>query len=79
MAVSKQTAQNFDGEIFNLRKLNELDVMKEYQIEFTNRFPALGNLSDDENINRAWKYIKENIGTSDKDSLGLNELKQHKP
>jgi len=38
----------------------------------------LGNLSDDEDINRAWENIKENIKTSAKESLGLQELKQHK-
>ena len=37
------------------------------------------NLNDDEDINRAWENIKEKIKTSAKDSLGLNELKQHKP
>ena len=37
------------------------------------------NLSDDEDINSAWENIKENIKTSAKGSLGLHELKQHKP
>ena len=37
------------------------------------------NLSDDKDINRAWENIKENIKTSTKESLGLHELKQHKP
>ena len=59
MAVSKQVAQKFDVERFNLRKLNELVVRKQYQIEITNRFAALENLSDDEDINRAWESIKE--------------------
>ena len=53
MAVSKQVAQKFDGERFNLRKLNELEVRKQYQIEISNRFAALENLSDGEDINRA--------------------------
>ena len=53
MAVNKQAAQMFDGERFNLRKLNELQVRKEYQIEIKNRFAALENLSNDEDINRA--------------------------
>ena len=39
----------------------------------------MGNLSDDEDINRAWENIKENIKTSAKESLGLHELEQHKP
>jgi hypothetical protein len=33
LAVNKQAAQNFDGERFNLRKLNELEVKNKYQIE----------------------------------------------
>ena len=45
----------------------------------TNRFAALGNISDDGDINRAWEDIKENIKTSAKESLGLHKLKQHKP
>jgi len=28
LAVSKQAAQKFDGERFNLRKLNELEIRK---------------------------------------------------
>ena len=54
MVVSKQAAQRFDGERLNLRQLNELEVRKQYQIEITNRFTALENLSDDEDITRAW-------------------------
>jgi len=30
LAGSKQEAQKFDGERFNLRKLNELEVRKQY-------------------------------------------------
>jgi len=56
-----------------------LEVRKQYQIEITNSFAALENLSDDEDINKAWPIIKENIKTSAKESLGLQELKQHKP
>jgi len=67
------------GERFNLRKLNELDVRKQYQIVIANRFATLENLSGGEDINRAWENIKENIKTSAKDSLCLHELKQHKP
>ena len=47
-----------------------------YQIEITNRFTALENLSDGEDINRAWENIKETIKTSAKQRLGLHELKQ---
>jgi len=39
----------------------------------------LENLSDSEDINRAWENIKENIKTSAKESLGPHELKQHTP
>ena len=78
LAVSKQITQKIDRERFNLRKLNELEVRKQYQIEITNKFAALENLRDNEDINRAWENIKEKIKTSAKESLGLHELKQHK-
>ena len=71
--------QKFEGERFNLRKLNELEVKEKYQIEITNRFAALENLDVDEDVNRAWENIKENIKTLAKGSLGLHEWKQHKP
>jgi hypothetical protein len=79
LTVRNQAAQKFHWERFNLRKLNELEVRKEHLIEITNRFAAMQNLSDYEDINRAWESFKENIKTSAKESLGLHKLKQHKP
>jgi hypothetical protein len=35
LAVSKQAAQKFDWGRFNLRKINELEVRKQYQIVIT--------------------------------------------
>ena len=78
-AVNKNAAQTFDGERFNLRKQNELEVRKHDQNEISNTSAALENLRDDEDINMAWENIKKNIKTSAKDSLGLYKLKQHKP
>jgi hypothetical protein len=37
------------------------------------------NLNDEEDINRTWENIKENIKTSAKESLDVHELKPHKP
>jgi len=51
-------------ERFNLRKLNEMEVRKQYQTEISNRFAAVENLSDSEDT----KYTKENIKTSAKGS-----------
>ena len=79
LAVSKQETQKLDREKFNLRKLKDLEVKKQYQIEITNTFTALGNISDVGDVNRAWENIKENIKTPAKECLGLHELKQHKP
>ena len=66
-------------ERFNLRKLSELEVRKKYQIKISNRFASLENLNYSKDINRDWENIKENIKSSAKDSLGLYELKQHRP
>jgi len=79
LAVGKQATQRFDRKRFNLRKLNEPEIREQYQIKITNRFAALENSDDDEDINRTWENIKENIQTSAKESLGLDEFKQNKP
>jgi len=79
LAVGKQAAQRFYRQRFNLRKPTELEVRKQYQIEITNRFAGLENLNDDEDVNKTWENIKENIQTSAKESLGLHELEQPKP
>jgi len=79
LAVRKETTQMFDGGRFNLRKLNDLEVKKQYQIDITNSFAALENVSVDEDINRAWVSINENIKTSSTESLGMHEIKHHKP
>jgi len=79
LAVSKQAAQKLDEEGFNLRKLNELEVRKQYQTEISNRLAALEDLSESKDINKTWQNIKGNIKTSVKESLGLHELKQNKP
>jgi len=76
LVVSKQEAQKFNGDRYNLRNVNELEVMKQYQIEITNRFAALENLSDGEDINRDWENLKKSIKTSAKESLSLRRLKQ---
>ena len=61
LPVSKQLAQEFDVERFNLRKLYDLEVRKRYVIDNSNRFAALQNLSDSKDISRTWENIKENI------------------
>jgi len=71
LAVSKHASQKFDVERFNLRKLIELEVRKQHEIKISYRFAALENLSDREDINRAWENIRENIRISAKETLGL--------
>jgi len=79
LTVSKQTTQKFDMERFNLKKLSELNVRKEYQIKISNSISAFENFSDSEDIKRAGVNIKEHVKTLTKENLGLYELKQHKP
>jgi len=43
-----------------------MEVIKHYHIKISNRFAALENLSDSEDINRAGENIKENIKISAK-------------
>jgi len=44
LAVSKQAAQKLDGERFNLRKLHELEVRKQYQTEVCIQVCSFGEL-----------------------------------
>jgi hypothetical protein len=67
-AVCKQETQKFDVERFNFRKIGEIEVRKRYKIKVSNRFAALDNLNDCEDIKRAWENIKENIKTSAEES-----------
>jgi hypothetical protein len=46
LAVNKQESQKFDVEICNVRKLNELEVRKRYQIKISNRSSASENLNE---------------------------------
>ena len=77
MAGSKQAAQKFEVERFNLSKLNQLEVRKQYQIKISNRLAALKELNDSKGINRALENMKENIKTSPKEIVGLHRLKKH--
>ena len=52
LALSKQAAQKFDVERFNLWKLREQEIRNQHQIKISNRFPALENLNDRKGINR---------------------------
>ena len=53
LAVSKQASHNFDVQRLNPRKLNELEVRKQYQMKLLNRFTALENISVSEDIKTA--------------------------
>ena len=44
LSVSKQAAQKFHVERFNIKKLYELHVRKQYEIKISNRFADLDNL-----------------------------------
>jgi hypothetical protein len=54
LAVSKQVTQTFDVGRFNLRQLSELEVRKQLHIKFLNRFAAMENGNDSEDIYKNW-------------------------
>jgi hypothetical protein len=77
ISVSKRTRQNSD--LFNLKRLDDVEVKEKYQAEISNRFAALESLDESFDINNAWESIRENIKTSAKDKLGYQKLKHNKP
>ena len=62
---------------FSLRKLRELEVKKQHQIKFSNRFAALEKVNDNEDIHRALGNIKGHMKISAKENLRRYEKKQH--
>jgi hypothetical protein len=55
--------------MFNLKKINKVEVKEKHPAEVSNRFAALED---------AWETIRENITISAIESLGYYELKKHK-
>jgi hypothetical protein len=66
LPARKQAAQKTDVKRFNLKKLSEMDVRKQLQIELSHRFAALENLNDSEDINRASENTEANTKLSAK-------------
>ena len=52
-------------------------VFAEVRKRLTVSKQAAKNFNDNEDINKAWENIKDDISTSAKDSIGLYDLKQH--
>jgi hypothetical protein len=79
LALSKRMVKKMDVERFNLKQLNEEEVKEQYQVTIKNKFADLENLDDNEDNNRAWETIRENIRISAKESIELCESKSYKP
>ncbi|PNF18022.1 hypothetical protein B7P43_G12640 [Cryptotermes secundus] len=73
LAVSKRTTQSY-MERLKLSKLNETKGKEKYRVEISNRFAALENLDTELDINKSWETIRENIKSSNKESLGYSNL-----
>jgi uncharacterized Zn finger protein len=64
LTVSKQAAQKADEEAFNLRKLNELEFKKQYQIKISNKSAGSENLYDSEDIKSVWETLRKALEKS---------------
>jgi hypothetical protein len=71
---SDDSKDSSDVDRLSLRKVSELEFRKQYRIKMSNRFAALENLNDSEDINRDWENSPKNIKTSAKEGLCLYEL-----
>jgi hypothetical protein len=79
ISVGKRARQNFDLERFDLKRLDDIEVKENYQVEISNRFVALESSDESLDINNAWESTRENIKTSAKENLGYHRLKHNKP
>jgi hypothetical protein len=71
--------KKMDVERFDLKQLNDEVVKAQYQVTIKNKFAALENLDDNDDINRAWETIRQNIRILAKESIALWESKSYKP
>jgi hypothetical protein len=78
LTENRQGSHKFHIEMFNLKKLNEVEGKEKYRVEVSNRFAALEDLDAVVEINTLLEKIRENITISVKENLGYYELKQHK-
>jgi hypothetical protein len=79
ISVSKRVRQNFDLEIFDLKKVDDVEVKEKYQVEISNRVAGLDSLGESFDINNSWESIRENIKISAKENLEYQKLKHNKP
>jgi hypothetical protein len=77
LLARKEAAQKTDVQRFYVKKLSEMEVRRQFQIELSDKFVALQNLRHSEDINKARENIKGNITISAKKPVGLSERKQH--
>jgi hypothetical protein len=57
LAVNKEAAPKFDVERFNLKKLSELEIRKQYLIKISNKSAALGNVNDKTGLEKTLNRI----------------------
>jgi hypothetical protein len=70
LTVSIKATHRFHIGRMNLKKLNEVEVKEQYQVQISNRFASLENLDNDVDINTAYETIRNNIKISAKESPG---------
>jgi hypothetical protein len=78
ISVSKRTRQTFDLQIFDLNKLDDVEVKEKYQMEISSRYVALENLDESLDINGASESIRDIVKTLAKENLGYYKLKHNK-
>jgi hypothetical protein len=60
LAVNRKRSQRFHMEMFNLKKLSEVEGKEQLGVEVSNRFAALEGLDAEVEINSAWEIIRDN-------------------
>jgi hypothetical protein len=78
ISVSTRVRQHPDLERFDLKRLDDVEVKKKYQVEISISFADLESLDKCFDIQYAWESIRENTNTSAKGNLGYQKLKHNK-
>jgi hypothetical protein len=79
LTINKKRSHRFHMEIFNPKRLNEVNGKETYRVEVSNRYAALADLDTEVDINSVLEIIGGNSKISAKGNLVSYELKKHKP
>jgi hypothetical protein len=78
ISVNKLIRQNLYVEIFDLKKLDDIQVKEKYYIETSSGFAALDSEGEVLDINNAWELLEKTSRPQKKENVVYQKIKHNK-